>query len=94
MEKHDKAKRAWNYLKNNRFLQSQWEMADYIVVKKMKYNAHGDTHAKVVAANALKILDILVKKGIVPYMVKEGLGDLEDVYPVVLTAALLHDIGN
>ncbi|RLF06755.1 MAG: phosphohydrolase [Thermoprotei archaeon] len=94
LEKHDKAKRAWNYLKNNRFLQSQWEMADYIVVKKMKYNAHGDTHAKVVAANALKILNILVKKGIVPDMVKEGLGDLEDVYLVVLTAALLHDIGN
>ncbi|MCD6563524.1 MAG: HD domain-containing protein [Thermoproteales archaeon] len=94
LENFPKARKAWDYLKNNSFVDSQWEMADYLVVKKMHYNAHGDTHAKVVASNSLKILDILVNKGIKPDIVKDGLGDIDDAYLIVLVSSLLHDIGN
>ncbi len=94
LEDYPKARFAWNYIKNNEYIRGLWEMADYIVVSKMKYNAHGDTHAKVVAANALKILNILLMKGYKPDIVKDGIGDTDDTFLVVLLSALLHDIGN
>jgi len=94
IEKHPKAKRVWETLNDDPFIHGLWEMSDYIAVAKMHYNAHGDTHAKVVAANALKILDILVKKGAEIDTVSDDIGDIDDAYLVVLASALLHDIGN
>ena len=94
IEKYPKTKRVWKALKDDPFIRGLWEMSDYIIKIKMHYNAHGDTHAKVVAANALKILDILVKKGIDIDTVRDGIGDTDDAHLIVLTAALLHDIGN
>ncbi len=94
LKEYPKARKVWEFLRSDKFVDSQWEMADYLVVKKMHYNAHGDTHAKVVAANGLKILSILIKKGIMPDIVKDGLGDIDDAYLIVLSAVLLHDIGN
>jgi len=92
--KHPKAKAVWEVLGDDPYIRGLWEMSDYIAVGKLHFSAHGDTHAKVVAANALKILDILVKKGINIDTVSDGIGDLDDVHLIVLTAALLHDIGN
>jgi hypothetical protein len=91
---HPKAKRVWTALKDDPFIRGLWEMSDYIIKTKMHYNAHGDTHAKIVAASAFKILDILVKKGIETDTVHDDIGNIDDVYLIVLTAALLHDIGN
>ena len=94
IDKYPKAKLIWEELKDDPYIRGLWEMSDYIAVTKMHYNAHGDTHAKVVAANALKILDILVKKGVEIDTVSDGIGDIEDAYLIVLTAGLLHDVGN
>jgi hypothetical protein len=94
IDEYPKTKRVWKALKDDLFIRGLWEMSDYIIKIKMHFNAHGDTHAKVVAANALKILDILVKKGIGIDTVHDGIGDIDDAYLIVLTAALLHDIGN
>jgi len=94
IDKHSKAKLVWEAFKDDPFIRGLWEMSDYIAVTKMHYNAHGDTHAKVVAANALKILDILVKKGIEIDTVSDDIGDIDDAYLIVLAAALLHDVGN
>jgi len=94
IEKRSKAKRVWETLKDDPFIHGLWEMSDYIAVTKMHYNAHGDTHAKVVTANALKILDILVTKGAEIDTVSDGIGDIDDAYLIVLASALLHDIGN
>ena len=94
IDKHPKTKRVWKALKNDPFIRGLWEMSDYIIKTRMHYNAHGDTHAKIVAASVLKILDILVKKGIVIDTMHYDIGDIDDAYLIVLTAALLHDIGN
>lgn len=94
IDKHPKAKWVWEALTNDPFIHGLWEMSDYIAVTKMHYNAHGDTHAKVVAANALKILNLLVEKGVGIDTVSDGIGDLDDAYLIVLASALLHDIGN
>ena len=47
-------------------MSAQWDMSDYIAVTKMRYNAHGDIHAKIVTANALKMLALLVAAGVQP----------------------------
>ena len=61
VRKHLKTATIWTKMKDDPYLRGMWEMSDYILRTKMHFNAHGDTHAKVVAANALKILDILVE---------------------------------
>ena len=101
---HSKAKRVWDVLCNDSFLSSQWDMADYIAVTKMQYNAHGKVHAKIVAANALRMLDLLLAAGVEPDIVKaenetQGgdlveSGDIDDAHLIVLVSGLLHDIGN
>lgn len=102
--KYPKAKRMWDLMRNDPFLSSQWDMADYIAVTKMQYNAHGKVHAKIVTANALCMLDLLLKAGVQPDIViaaKETesgdfveSGDVDDAFLIVLSAGLLHDIGN
>lgn len=94
VRKHLKTATIWTKMKDDPYLRGMWEMSDYILRTKMHFNAHGDTHAKVVAANALKILDILVRKGVEVDTVTDGIGDLDDAFLIVLTSALLHDIGN
>lgn len=91
---YPKTSLAWKILLNDPFVKSQWEMADYLVVGKMGYNAHGDTHALVVAANALRILSILIRREVLPDIAKDGLGDIDDGFLIVLVSSLLHDIGN
>ncbi len=96
--------KVWNQLRNDSFLLSQWDMADYIAVTKMQYNAHGKIHAKIVAANALKMLDLLIDAGVQPDIVRTAeetesgdlveSGDLDDAHLVILLSGLLHDIGN
>jgi metal-dependent HD superfamily phosphatase/phosphodiesterase len=94
VRRRPKARRVWEKLKDDPFIRGQWEMSDYIAVGKLHFSAHGDTHAKVVAANALRILEILVKKGVKIDTVSDGIGDVDDVCLIVLSSALLHDIGN
>jgi metal-dependent HD superfamily phosphatase/phosphodiesterase len=102
---YPKTKGVWDRLRDDSFMTSQWDMADYIAVTKMGYNAHGDIHAKVVTANALKMLDLLSDAGVQPDIVRateetsEGgdpveSGDPDDAHLIILLAGLLHDIGN
>ncbi|MFQ5858644.1 MAG: YHS domain-containing protein [Anaerolineae bacterium] len=87
-----------------------WDLTGYMAVEKLGYNDHGQMHAQVVAANALRLLHLLActepfdlaqdrrsrSKGtdIEPDIVTSGAGTLEDAFLVVLAAALLHDVGN
>ncbi len=101
---HPKTKRVWELLCNDSFISSQWDMADYIAVTKMLYNAHGKVHAKLVTANALHMLDLLIQAGVQPDVVKTAQetesgdyvesGDIDDAYLILLLSGLLHDIGN
>ena len=105
VSKYPKAQRAWDQLRNDSFVTAQWDMSDYIAVTKMGYNAHGDIHAKIVTANALKMLDLLLAAGVQPDIVKASQetlksgnpvesGDVDDAHLIILLSGLLHDIGN
>lgn len=105
VSKYPKAQRAWDQLRNDPFMSAQWDMSDYIAVTKMRYNAHGDIHAKIVTANALKMLDLLLEAGVQPDILKASQetsesgnpvesGDVDDANLIILLSGLLHDIGN
>jgi len=53
-----------------------------------------ENHAKVAGASAITMLQLLVEAGIQPDVVTSGAGDVDDAFLVVLTGALLHDLGN
>ena len=94
LKNYPKAKECFEILVNDPELRADWDLANFIAVKKLKYNDHGEVHAKIVCASALKMLDILLEKGIKPDFMKEGGGDKDDEHLIVTSAALLHDIGN
>lgn len=94
LKNYPKAKEMFNLLVNDGEVRADWDLSNFIAVKKLKYNDHGEVHAKIVCASALKMLDILLEKGIKPDFVKEGGGDEDDEHLIVMSASLLHDIGN
>jgi metal-dependent HD superfamily phosphatase/phosphodiesterase len=94
VEGHPKAKKMWGLLKTDPEMKADWDMSNYIAVAKLNFNDHGETHAKLVAANALKMLRLLFDNGATVSMVRERAGDEDDAFLVVLMAGLLHDIGN
>ncbi len=93
VSKWPKAKKMWELLRNDPEVNADWDMANYIAVSKMKYNDHGDVHVKIVAANALSMLKLLLENGISTSAIKEKAADEDDVHLIVMTGALLHDIG-
>ncbi|MFQ6118580.1 MAG: hypothetical protein ACE5KE_01695 [Methanosarcinales archaeon] len=95
LAKYPKAERMYKILINDPEVNGCWDVANYIAVTRLNYNDHGEIHAKIVAANAVKMLSLLVKDNIEPDLVKYGGGtyDLNDSFLVVISAGLLHDIG-
>lgn len=91
---HPKARRMWELLRDDPEANADWDMANYIAVAKLGYNDHGDIHVKIVAANALKMLGLLLDNGILTCLIREKAGDEDDAHLIVLAGALLHDIGN
>ncbi|MBU7016987.1 MAG: HD domain-containing protein [Theionarchaea archaeon] len=69
------------------------DAANQMVIIRLGFNDHGFIHSKVVTLHALRILDILKDK-IPPSIIKEKLGDYNDVQIAVTAGAFLHDIGN
>ncbi|MGB9749751.1 MAG: phosphohydrolase [Caldisericia bacterium] len=94
LKNYPKANEMFNLLVNDPEVRADWDLSNFIAVKKLKYNDHGEVHAKIVCASALKMLDILLEKGIKPDFIKEGGGDKDDEHLIVMTSSLLHDIGN
>lgn len=91
---YPKAMRMWELLKDDPEVNADWDMSNYIAVAKLGYNDHGEVHAKIVAANALKMLKLLMDHGVMPSIIRERAGDEDDAHLVVLAGSLLHDIGN
>jgi len=94
IKNYPKASKMFKMLITDPEVRADWDLSNFIAVKKLKYNDHGEVHAKIVCASALKMLDLLLERNIIPDFVKEGGGDNDDDHLIVLSAALLHDIGN
>ena len=74
-------------------LQTYWKCSNIMAIDRMGYTDHGPVHVKIVANSALKILRILVEKGIVPSVVKDYGMTKEDAEVIVVLASIFHDLG-
>lgn len=70
------------------------DMSNSVTVNRMGYNDHGKTHSLIVGKNSLKIMKLLLGRGIQPTFLKEKHGSLTDAYIIVLLSAMMHDLGN
>ncbi|MGB9834408.1 MAG: HD domain-containing protein [bacterium] len=94
LEPFPKALRFFHILEQDLEVRADWDLADFIAVTKLHFNDHGEVHAKVATSSALTMLDLLVKRDVPMDFMEAGGGDLDDEHLIVMTAGLLHDIGN
>ncbi len=86
----DRLLRAYNYLRTKPEIKGLLDMANIVLVQRLKFNDHGLIHALITTRNSLKILDILGPR----IVVTEEWRSFEDSKLIVMVASYLHDIGN
>ena len=82
-----------NYLFEDEELQVMQEYANNVSIKRLGFNDHGPVHMRQVAANAIKMLNILQQSGIQTSLEKEETGTFEDSMCAVILAGFMHDLG-
>ena len=70
------------------------KMSNVTAIDRLGFNDHGPTHVKIVSNSALQILRILLKKDIIPSVVKNYQLDNDAAEVIVVVSAILHDIGH
>ncbi len=93
-EKNEKLKVLVDKIKGDVELNTLWKASNIIAIDRLGYNDHGPVHVKIVANMALRMLRILISKGIVPGVVKNYEMGNEDAEVIVTLASALHDIGH
>jgi metal-dependent HD superfamily phosphatase/phosphodiesterase len=94
VEGNEKLKIIVDRIRKDVELNAMWKASNIIAIDRLGFNDHGPVHVKIVANLALKMLRILIKRGMTPSIVKDyGMGK-EDAEIVVVLAAALHDIGH
>ncbi len=88
-----KAKDMWNFLISDEEIQGSIKAANRLAVKYLHYTDHGLDHVTIVCRNVLEIINI-VKDEIIPAIIRQNIGDIDDVVLVCLAACYLHDIGH
>jgi len=88
-----KLKKVVEEVKGDAELQTLWRCSNVMAIDRMGYTDHGPTHVKIVANSALQLLRILVKRGIVPSIVKHYDMKNEDAEIVVVLGSIFHDLG-
>ncbi|MEJ2186253.1 MAG: HD domain-containing protein [Gemmatimonadota bacterium] len=74
-------------------LYALWTVVNVNAMERLGMTDHGPVHVKIVMNIAVKLLRLLVQRGIQPSIVRDyGLAS-EDAEVVVAVAALLHDVG-
>ncbi len=81
-------------IKRHTRLQTFWQCSNVIAVDRLKINDHGPVHIKIVCNMALKLLRLLVERGVQPSVVKDHGMTPHDAEIVVVLAGCLHDIGH
>jgi metal-dependent HD superfamily phosphatase/phosphodiesterase len=90
-----KALKLFHMLQDDTEVRTLLNLANFIAVRKLGYNDHGPIHARICAANGMRMTKILLDSGKVRLDSVESLGmSEEDAYLIVLASCMLHDIGN
>jgi len=92
-EKNKKLKTIVCCVNGDKKLQAYWKCSNVMAIERMGYSDHGPVHVKIVANSALKMLRMLVEKGVVPSVVKDYDLTNEDAEVIVVLASIFHDLG-
>ena len=74
-------------------LYTLWQAGNINAVKRLGMSDHGPVHFQIVTNIALKLLRLLLARGVQPSIVVDHNLSVEDAEVVVVLASLLHDIG-
>lgn len=74
-------------------LYALWEAANVVAIERLGMTDHGPVHVKIVMNIAVRILRLLVDRGVEPSVVENYSMETEDAEVIVALAALLHDVG-
>lgn len=80
-------------LLNDPLVASMQNYANVVSIQRLGYNDHGPVHARIVALNSLRILQLLNEGGVPPSIVSEEVATYDDAQVAVFTGAFLHDLG-
>jgi metal-dependent HD superfamily phosphatase/phosphodiesterase len=95
LKEHSNASKMFKLLLDDEETNTLLSLANYIAVRKLGYNDHGPVHARIVTANGMKLLRIILDSNEIAIDSISGLGMSEDdAHLIVCTACFLHDIGN
>ena len=95
LKRFPRAMKLFNMLQSDEETNTLLNLANFIAVRKLGYNDHGPIHARICAANGVRILDLIMQSDEVELDSIEGLGMTEDdAYLIVVAACMLHDVGN
>lgn len=86
--------RMYDLLLGDPRIDAHWNLSNYTTVGKLNYNDHGPIHARVTAAYAMQIMELLIEAATPMDVIASGAGDVDDAFLVALTGVMLHDIGN
>ncbi len=95
---NEKLKKVLNNVINDKELQAFWRVQNVLAIRRLKMNDHGHTHMRITAINALNIVRLLEKHGVVfniekDYSDKGFVFDNFDVEVVCFLASIMHDLG-
>lgn len=90
---NEKLRKIMDLVNKDVRLQTLWKCSNVMAIDRMGYTDHGPIHAKIVANSSLKLLRILVNKGVVPSVVKDYQLTTEDAEVIVVLSSILHDLG-
>ena len=88
-----KLRTIFELLESDREVQALLKMSNVMAVNRLNYNDHGPVHSRIVSGAALEIFNNSLDT-IIPSIVKDKIGDVDDARIVVFCGAYLHDIGN
>jgi hypothetical protein len=83
----------WTFLTTNKDIQAAIKAGNRLAVKYLGYNDHGLDHVTLVVRNVLQIIEA-VSDDIIPAIIRQEIGELDDVALVCASACYLHDIGH
>lgn len=93
-ENEDKLKTVVEEVEKSKTIYQLLRASNVMMINRMRYNDHGPIHAKIVANHALRMLEILFRKGFPPNVIKDYNLSLEDAKVLVFLASVFHDVGN
>lgn len=81
-------------VRKDKALNTLLKMSNINAIDRLGYNDHGPVHIKIISNIALKILRTLIRRGVIPSVVRNYGLKQEDAEIIVVSGAILHDIGH